>query len=67
LAGQPHNPFLGSLDGMDVILQDDLLGRMVKADRRQPTPVWAASGTQTGVSSPARCGLASITRPGGPS
>jgi hypothetical protein len=85
-------PGFGVLDRIDVVLQHDLLRRVLEPHRRQPAPVsqgpgaspardplvaqqkplqvlltgsriasCAASGIHIGVSSPARCSLASIS------
>src|SRR5271165_4525722 len=104
LQRQSVNPAFRIGDGINVVLQHDLLRRVIKPHRRQPASIslgpvpnagidppvsqetprcwraldntfiavarartksriasWAASGTQTPVSSPARCSLANIT------
>ena len=39
LGGQAITPGLGVLDGLDSVLQDDLLGRLLEPQRRQPAAV----------------------------
>ena len=39
LSGQAIAAGLGVFDDLDIVLQDDLLGRLLETQRRQPTPM----------------------------
>ena len=52
LPGQPLNAIFGVGDGVDIVLQHDLLSGVIKTHRGQPTPVCQGPAFLAGINTP---------------
>ena len=52
LPGQPLNTSLGAGDGVDIVLQHDLLSGVIETHRGEPTPVGLCPAFLAGIKTP---------------